>query len=202
LAAAHTAGHQKKAKRIGAYVAFIDECGVLMAPTVQRTWAPRGETPILRQRGRSHTKVSIIGAILARPGRRGRANPRTYFRIYRKQNFDAARCREFLRQLLGNSRRPVIVVWDRLNAHRSVKVKKFVAGTNGRLSLYYFPPYAPDLNPMEFGWGHLKGRSLANVIPLDEEELFRAAKRGLCATRSSKERLLGFIDHAGIKFFD
>ncbi len=173
-----------------------------MAPVTRRTWAPSGQTPILRQAGRSRTKVSIIGAICARPGSRARACPKAFFRLYAKQNIDAAKCREFLRQLMRNIRGPLIVVWDRLNAHRSVKVRKFVESTHGRLQLEYFPPYAPELNPIEYGWAHLKGHVLVNCAPKTADELFVLAKRGICTTRKNKNVLLGCIEHAEISFFD
>ena len=193
---------QKKAQSTGATIAFIDECGILMAPVTRRTWAPCGKTPVLKQVGRSHTKVSVIGAICARPGKRTQAKVKGYFRLYPKQNIDAAKCREFLRQLLGNVRGPLIVVWDRLNAHRSVKVRKFAEGTHGRLTLEYFPPYAPELNPIEYGWAHLKGHVLANHAPKDAQELFTSAKKGICKTRRREDVLIGCIDHAQISLFD
>lgn len=183
-------------------MAFIDECGVMMAPVTRRTWAPSGKTPVLKQVGRSHTKVSVIGAICARPGKRAKARAKGYFRLYPKENINAAKCREFLRQLLGNVRGPLIVVWDRLNAHRSVKVRKFVESTNGRLILEYLPAYAPELNPIEYGWAYLKGHALANHAPKDEAELFSAAKNGICKTRRRKDVLMACIDHAGLSFFD
>ena len=196
------ASDQKKAQALKATVAFLDECGILMAPVTRRTWAPSGKTPVLRQVGRSHTKVSVIGAICARPGRGAKTRVRAYFRLYLQKNIDAAKCREFLRQLLGNIHGPLIVVWDRLNAHRSVKVRKFVESMNGRLQLEYFPPYAPELNPIEYGWAYLKGHVLANHAPKDSDDLFTSAKRGICKTRRRKDVLRGCIDHAKLYFFD
>jgi len=146
--------------------------------------------------------VSIIGAICARPDKRYRSRTRGYFRLYPKENINAAKCREFLRQLLGNVRGPLIVVWDRLNAHRSVKVQKFVASTGGRLTLEHFPPYAPELNPIEYGWAHLKNHVLANHAPKDADELFKAAKAGICETRRRRNVLTGCINHAPLHFFD
>lgn len=194
--------HQKKAQLTGATIAFIDECGVLMAPVTRRTWAPAGKTPILRQVGRSHTKVSVIGAICARPVRRSRATAKGYFRLYPKQNIDAAKCREFLRQLAGSVKGPIIVVWDRLNAHRSVKVRKYVESTHGRLTLEYFPAYSPELNPIEYGWAHLKGHVLANYAAKNADELFTATKRGICKTRRRRDVLISCIEHSPISFFD
>lgn len=172
----------------------------MSAPVVRRTWAPRGQTPILRRVGRYHTKVSIIGAICGKPGKP--ESVRAYFRLHPGRNLDGASCREFLRQLLGNVKGPVIVVWDRLNAHRGAKVKAFAAKQNGHLTLRYFPPYAPELNPIETAWAYLKAKILANHAPADEDELFRSATSGICRTRRSRQLLCSFIRHSGLSFFD
>lgn len=172
-----------------------------MAPTVRRSWAPRGKTPILKRRGRSHTKVSAIGAVCARPGRRNRRTARVYFRLHAQKNINAEGCREFLRQLLANIKGPLIVVWDRLAAHRSGKIKSF-AKKQKRLQLYHFPSYAPELNPIEFGWGHLKWHVLANATPKDNDELFETAKSGMCRTRNNRERICSFIEHSKLPFFE
>lgn len=172
-----------------------------MSPTVRRSWAPCGRTPILNRRGRSHTKVSAIGAICARPGRRNHRTARVYFRLQAQKNFNAEGCREFLRQLLLNIKGPLIVVWDRLLAHRSKKVKTF-AKKQSRLQIYHFPSYAPELNPIEYGWSHLKWHVLANATPKDTQELFAMAKTGICQTRNSRERICSFIQHSGLPFFE
>ena len=56
-----------------------------MAPLVRRTWAPRGHTPVLMQRGRSRRKVSVIGALVISPRRR---RVRAYFSLLPDANFD------------------------------------------------------------------------------------------------------------------
>ena len=61
------AAHQKKASRRQAWLAFLDESGLMMAPLMRRTWNPRGETPLLRHCGGTHRKVSVIGALCVAP---------------------------------------------------------------------------------------------------------------------------------------
>lgn len=58
---------QKKVRRLAAHLVLIDESGLLMAPLVRRTWAPRGETPQLYQRGRHREKVSLAIAFWVTP---------------------------------------------------------------------------------------------------------------------------------------
>ncbi len=169
-----------------------------MNPVVRRTWAPTGQTPIFYRRGRSHTKVTVLGAICARPG--SRTQPRLYFRILQGENADAAACVAFLQQLAANVRGNLFVIWDRLAAHRSKSVRQFLA-KHPRIRIYYFPSYAPELNPIEYAWGYLKTNPLANHAPKTKEDLFHGAKAGLCRTRRKRNLLRSFILHSGLEFF-
>lgn len=168
-----------------------------MSPLVRRTWAIRGQTPVLHQRTRSHKKVSAIGAVAIRWSGR---SPRLMFRLLKGQNMDSALCIEFLKQLLQNIRGHVIVVWDRLQAHRSKKVTRWLQ-TQNRIKTEFFPPYAPELNPVEYVWGYLKTNSLANFTPMDIEELYGETKSSLCAIRRNKTLLKSFVKHSAVNFF-
>jgi transposase len=65
---------------------------------------------------------------------------------------------------------PIVVIWDRLAAHRSKRLRKWLR-RGRRVHLEYLPGYAPELNPNEYGWAYLKGHRLANYCPLDVEHL-------------------------------
>jgi transposase len=105
----------------------------------------------------------------------------------------------FLEQLLVNIRGPIIMVWDGLQAHRSKKVKLFVA-KHPRLELVPLPPYAPELNPSEYVWGHLKSHGLVNFAPRTTAELHIKAKREVCRIRTSRDLLRSFLRHSPLKF--
>lgn len=143
-----------------------------MLPTVRRTWAPKGQTPILRHRTRSHKKVSTIGALSISPQRR---RVGLYLHWHPDKNVTQEEIILFLRDLLTHLRGNVILVWDRLNAHRSAQVKLWRA-VYPRLSIEWFPPYAPELNPMEYVWGHLKYHRLSNHGLCELHEIHQHAK--------------------------
>ncbi len=67
---------------------------------------------------------------------------------------------EFLKRLLHNAPHPVFLIVDRHPSHRARKVLAFVRSTEGRLRLFFLPPYAPDLNPDEHVWNHLKNHGV------------------------------------------
>lgn len=134
-----------------------------MAPLVRRTWAKRGQTPLLYQRTNSHQKVSVIGALCITPNW---DKAHFYFRLHANANINADRVRDFLRQLVRQNNTPVVLLWDRLQAHRAKRVQTFIEDTPG-LWGEYFPSYAPELNPAEQVWNYLKNNPLAN-LPLQQ----------------------------------
>jgi transposase len=152
-----------------------------MAPVVRRTWAPRAVTPVLRQRERNRQKVSLIAALLI-PVRRNRVH--CYFRCYPDANVDGPRTRAFLQALRRRHPGALTVLWDRAKPHRSRVVTGYLAAAR-ELRVEPLPPYAPELNPVEYFWGHTKTNPLANFAPPD---LATLTWRTRASTRAAARR--------------
>lgn len=163
-----------------------------MAPLVRRSWAPRGRTPVLLQRTRSHKKVSAIAALAVTPARN---RVRLYFRLHPDRNVRAPEVVEFLRVLHRHLGGPGILVWDRLQAHRSKKVRTVLAQTPG-LEAEFFPPYAPELNPLEYLWSFLKYHPLANLAFTEVHEIASATRSHARAVQRSEVLLRSFLAHS------
>lgn len=142
-----------------------------MAPLVRRSWAPQGKTPILYQRTRSHEKVSMIAALAVPPVRK---RVGLYFSLH-NGNINTRLTIRFLRNLYRQIRGPIILVWDRLLAHRAKKTTALIKNRKRMLS-YFLPPYAPELNPTEFLWCYLKSNPLANRPFYTVDELSATAR--------------------------
>ncbi|MGH6884483.1 MAG: transposase [Geminicoccales bacterium] len=182
---------KKNAARLKAWLVFLDESGLLMAPLVRRSWSRRGHTPVLHQRTRLYRKISIIGALCVTPQRDG---VHLYFRLH-AANINALRMVHFLRQLDRQLAAPAMLVWDRLPAHRAVIVKSFLL-TRPHLRAELLPPYAPELNPIEYFWGYLKHNPLANLACLDLDSLAESARRAARSLQSNQDLLRSFIRHS------
>jgi len=171
---------------------FIDESGFMMAPLVRRTWAPRGATPVLYQRGRSHQKVSAIAALCVSAKRN---EVRSYFRLHPDANINTPLVLSFLRQLSRQLKgKPFLVIWDRLNSHRGKAVRTFLS-TPPAAGFALLPPYAPELNPVELVWGYLKTNPMANDPYLDVGSLATAAHRHGRSLQRREGLLRSFIEH-------
>lgn len=160
-----------------------------MAPLLRRTWARRGQTPFIYQRTRAREKVSAIGVLSLSPAGR---HVGLYFSLLPNQNVNAEVLVSFLHQLLRHLRGHVILVWDRLSVHRAREVKQIVA-RQPRLQLEYLPPYAPEFNPVEQVWSHLKRNPLANLAAQSAAELAVEAQLSLLRIRGRPSLLRSFL---------
>ena len=84
----------------------------------------------------------------------------------------------------------------RLASYRSRLVRDFVAGTDGRLALERLPAYAPELNPVEYLWGHWKHHELPNFCPQDYAQLSEEARRALRRMRRRQKLVTAFWKQA------
>ncbi len=188
---------KKNARRRHAWLVFEDESGVSQQPVVRRTWAPRGETPILRHTGANWKRLSIAGALAFRWDGRG---VRFFFQTQRGTYADAQLI-TFLRALKRHFRRQqVILIWDGLGAHKSRRMMAYLARQRSWLTIERLPAYAPELNPLEQVWGNVKGRDLANVCAPDVGALRRPLRVGFARIRREPELAAGFLCHAGLAF--
>lgn len=163
-----------------------------MAPYLRRTWSPCGQRPVVVQRTRHHQKLSMIAGLLIGPCRR---RVQFVFRLHQDCAVNGPKAAAFLRQVGLAVAGPIIVVWDRLNAHRSKLVRAFIA-RRPRFQLEFLPPYAPELNPVEYAWCWLKTNPLANYAPKDAAELARAARSQGHRLKHRASMLWSFIEHS------
>lgn len=147
-------------------IVFVDESGLSERPQRVRTWAPRGETPVLQY----SFNWKLLSAIA------GLSFWNFYFRLY-PGTIRSAQIVDFLGRLRRQFGGKLLIVWDGLQAHRSRKVRDYVAASDGDLKLEFLPPYAPELNPVEQIWNYGKNRELANFCPADITELRGFARR-------------------------
>jgi transposase len=179
---------KKGAKEEGRTVLWVDESGFYPLPSVVRTYAPKGETPILNSYlTRDH--ISAISAITLD----GELFFHTQERSYTSK--DVVR---FLAHLLHHIPGKLLLIWDGAPIHKGKAVKEFLAnGGSSRIHIEPLPGYAPDLNPDEGIWNYLKRVELRNLCCANLTELrheFRLAVRRL---RRKRHVIQGCIKHAG-----
>lgn len=169
---------------------FLDESGFMLHPLVRRTWALRGQTPVLKSWDR-HERLSAISAVTVSPVR-GRMG--LHFQVLR-ENVKTDRVQRFLRQLRRHAPRKMLVVMDRLNAHRSA-ARILMAKRPGWFDIEWLPAYAPELNPVEYIWSNTKYGKMANFVPVDVDHLEERVSSSL--NDITTDVIRGAFKHAGL----
>ena len=169
---------------------LMDESGLLMAPLVRRSWALRGQPPVLKQKARHREKVSVAAALWLTPSRDrlGLA-----FQTLVNGYFNNEAVADFLEAALQGLDEPIIVIWDGGTMHKGHPIKKLVAESGGRLDLEPLPAHAPELMPVEQLWTWLKYSRLCNFAPEDAYQLNEVVIRELDAIREDQVRLRNFF---------
>lgn len=174
-----------RAKRVGATIFFLDEAGVRSDQVLGRTWGLRGQTPEVQTSGRRQS-VSAISAVTARGG--------FWYEIY-TERLNASRFVALLTHFMRGRKRPVFLVLDGHPAHSATLVAQYVQRLAGRLELHFLPGYAPELNPDEFVWNHLKRQGVSKT-PLRRDESLRSRVQSDLANIHSQPALVRSFFHA------
>jgi transposase len=92
----------------------------------------------------------------------------------------------------------ILLIWDRLPGHRSKITQQFIRDQKGRLEAEYLPPYAPELNPVEYIWAHCKHHELPNVCAKNLWDLGEGARRSLKRMRRRPRLITAFWKQASL----
>ena len=178
---------QKKCLREGRIIVWVDEAGFYLLAGVVRSYAPRGQTPVLHvPLTRDH--LSVISAITAAG---------QLLVAVQARAFKGVAVERFLKHLLCQLNSRLLIIWDGAPIHHDRIVNAFVAGTAGQLCVEQLPGYAPDLNPDEGVWDHRKYVELKNVTCHDQAELRHELRLAIARLRQKPTLIRHFIEHYG-----
>jgi transposase len=162
-----------------------------LLPGLVKTYAPIGQTPVLREKvTRDH--LSVMGGMTPRG---------KIYTLARQESLNGLHVMEFLVHLLRVTGKRLLVVWDGSPIHRRAEVSNFVSDVRGKIAIEVLPGYAPDLNPWdEGGWQHLKHVEMRNIICPDLEELHQQFHLAVGRLRMKPRLVQSFFAQAGLKW--
>jgi transposase len=149
----------RKASAEGGEVFFWDESGFRADAVHGRTWGVKGQTPVVERPGQRQS-ISAASAVNAKGA---------FWYCTYEGGLTAELFVELLQKMMRHRSKPVHLVVDGLPAHKTNLVKRYVESTKGRLTLHFLPGYAPELNPDELVWSHVKRTGVARA-PLRKGE--------------------------------
>jgi transposase len=170
---------QQQAHDHDAEVYFGDESGVGSTDHSGTTWGVMGDTPVVPATGQRF-RLNMLAAVSPRG--------RLRFMLSTEHVNEEIFC-DFLRCLLSRAERPIFLIVDNYKPHRSQRVKEFVAAQDGRLQLFYLPPYSPELNPDEGVWSYVKHHAVGKQIARSKDELKRQVLSRLHSLQKLPEKV-------------
>lgn len=161
----------------------------MLQPLRRRVWAERGDTPLQHAWNR-HDRITAIAALCRAPWA---SRLSMYYDLWR-HNTHTLDLIQFVRHLHHCLRRPLLLVWDRLPAHRSAA--RQLCEVFDWLKVEWLPGYAPELDPVENIWSQSKYGDLANCIPDDIDQLHQTLDQLFHDYRNDPVRLHSFFQAA------
>jgi transposase len=181
---------RQMAKEAGAAIWFSDECGVRSDYHTGTIWGRKGSTPVVKSTG-VRFRFNLVSAI----------NNLGQMRfMLTDQNINNEVYVEFLRRLLTGATQPVFLVVDGHPVHRSRAVKRFVLSTEGRLRLFFLPPYSPEVNPDEQAWNAVNNQRTGRAAPRSKDELKRILMSALFALQRIPRKIRSFFEHPDTRY--
>jgi transposase len=172
-----------RAAQLGATILFADEASVRTDYHAGTTWAPVGQTPVVTGSAVRHA-IKMVSAI----GQRGQLS----FQVH-EGSMNAERFIDFLESLMHDFDTPVFLVVDGSSVHKAKVVTQYVAAAEGRLELFFLPPYSPELNPDEWVNKNVKHDRIARAVPLTRDELKAVAVNALERLKKCPGIVRGFF---------
>src|SRR5438552_207343 len=174
---------KQRAKRLGAKIFFLDEAGFQSDPPLGRTYGLKGRTPVVVTSGQRQS-LNVISAVNAR----GEFWAATY-----TGKLDAEAFVAFLQNFMQSWPGKVLLVVDGHPCHKAKIVKTYVQSLRGGLELHFLPPYAPDLNPDEFVWAHMKKNGVSKKPLKQNESLLKRVQKDLVSIRDNRALVRSFF---------
>jgi transposase len=172
-----------EAQAVGASIYFCDEAAVRSDSHSGTTWAPVGQTPVIRGTGKRHS-INMISAVSARG--------KLHFSFI-EGNTNAKTFIEYLTKLLHDIPGKIFLIVDGHQAHRAKMTQKFVKENADRLKLFFLPAYSPQLNPDEWVWKNVKHDHVGKMAAGTKDELRKGIQRAVARLQKTAEIVRGFF---------
>jgi transposase len=180
----------RQAREESADIFFWDESGFRADSVHGRTWAQRGETPVVERPGQRQS-MSAASAVSSKGA--------FWFATY-EGGLSGELFTTLLRKLMFNRKKTVHLIVDGLPAHKKAVVKDYVASIQGKLTLHFLPGYAPDLNPDELVWSHVKRTGVARRPLQKGEKLGPRIHEQLAQIARDPTLVRSFFRHPSVRY--
>ncbi len=174
---------KKRADQEGARILFADEAGCRTDHHAGTTWAPVGQTPVVKGTGKRES-IGMISAVSMRGA--------MHWMVF-EETMNSKLFTEYLDRLIHDIKGKIFLIVDRAGYHTSKETAEWVNAHKNRIELFFLPSYSPDLNPDEWVWKNVKNDNIARIVPQSPGHLFEIAERALRVLRAAPGKIRSFF---------
>jgi len=179
-----------RAKAEGAEIHWGDESGLRSDDVRGRSYAPKGETPVIRVNNKRHG-LSVISTVTNKGQMR--------WKIF-DGALNAKILIDFLRRLIKGASKKVFLVLDNLRVHHAKPVKAWLAENTDAIEVFYLPSYSPELNPDEMANADIK-QAVTKLAPARTKlQLVKATSQHLRSVQRQPERVRKYFEHGPVRY--
>ena len=152
---------KKRAAKEDAVIYFADETGMRSDHQAGKSYAPKGQTPVIKRTGQRFS-LNMISAI----SNRGHLQ----FMIL-DGRFNGEVFKTFLQQMIKYSRKKIYLVIDGHPAHKTKMLNDWLEENETRIEVFFLPPYSPELNPQEYVNQDVKTNIIGKKRPINKAQM-------------------------------
>ncbi len=181
---------RRKAKKENAIIYFGDETGMRSDHQAGRSYAPAGQTPIIKRTGQRFS-LNMISAI----SNRGHLQ----FMII-DGRFNGGVFEMFLKQMIKYSRQKIYFVTDGHPAHKTKKLKEWLLQNEDRIEVFFLPPYSPELNPQEYVNQDVKTNIIGKKRPMNKIEMRKNVEHFMTKRQNDKMQVQKYFHVKHVRY--
>ena len=181
---------KKRAKKENAVIYFEDEVGMRSDHQAGKTYAPKGETPVIKKTGQRFS-LNMVSAI---------SNKGHVEFMLLDSTFNGGVFLEFLIRLIKYKQQKIFLVVDGHSAHKTKLVKAWLEEHKDRIELFFLPPYSPELNPQEYVNQDLKTNIIGKKRPINKDQMRSNVEEFMTKRKNDKKQVQKYFHETHIRY--
>ena len=174
---------KKRADQEGARIFFADEAGCRTDHHAGASWAPAGQTPVVKGTGKRES-IGMVSAVSMRGA--------MHWMVF-GETMDSKLFTGYLDRLIHDVKGKIFLIVDRAGYHTSKETTEWVNANKNRIELFFLPSCSPGLNPDEWAWKNVENHNIARIVPQSPGHLFEIAGRALRVLRAAPGKIRSFF---------
>jgi transposase len=181
---------KKRAVKESAIIYFGDETGMRSDHQAGKSYAPQGQTPVIKRTGQRFS-LNMISAI---------SNKGHLQFMILDGRFNGEVFKTFLQQMIKYSRQKIYFVTDGHPAHKTKMLNEWLAENKERIEVFFLPPYSPELNPQEYVNQDVKTNIIGKKRPINKAEMRNNVEDFMNGRKNDKSQVQKYFHVSHVRY--